>query len=133
MSTSLYPNFLSDKQEYAALRAFWMNYLKEAMPPEEPFEAYANDRYANGELFYDGNPIASAVNWSNRHAVRIVQESSTELGEYYTSWTSELQLHRPGQAAPVTVAEKVIALTLTEQTLQRSLIDIRQWLRTPPP
>lgn len=128
-----YQNFLSDKDEYAALRTFWMSHLKEALPEDEPVEAYANDRYANGTLFYDGNPIGSAVNWRNRHAVRIIQESPAELGEHYLSWEGELSLDRTGQPAPVTVTEKVIALTLTEQTLQRALAEIRQWLRAPSP
>ncbi|GAB3464049.1 hypothetical protein GCM10027321_27390 [Massilia terrae] len=133
MSTFLYPGFLRDKQEYAALRGFWTHHLLAAMPSDEPCEAYANDQFANGELFYDGNPIASAVNWRKQHAVRIIQQLSAEFGENYLSWTSEIQLQGPGQALPVAVTEKVIALTLTEKTLQRALTEIQQWLSEPSP
>lgn len=128
MSTFLYPGFLRDKQEYAALRDFWTHHLLAAMPSDQACEAYANDRFANGELFYDGNPIASAVNWHKQRAVRIIQQSPAEFGENYMSWTSEIQLQRPGHPFPISVTEKVIALTLTEKTLQRSLAEIQQWM-----
>jgi len=128
MSTFLYENFLDDRQEYAALRTFWIRHLKEAMPPGEAGQSYANDKYADGELFFDGNPIASVVNWTTRRAVRIVQEAPAETGDFYTSWTSTMPLQPPDQRAPVTVNEKVIALTLTEGTLKRALKEIRAWL-----
>ncbi|GAB3422815.1 hypothetical protein NX774_10870 [Massilia agilis] len=128
MSTFLYENFLEDKQEYVALRSFWIRQLAAALPPGEVCQPYANDKYADGELFFDGNPIASVICWRALRAVRIVQESPAGLGEIYTSWASAITLQRPDQPVPIAVDEKVIALTLTERTLERALKEIRGWL-----
>jgi hypothetical protein len=129
MNTFLYEDFLNNRQTYRALRAFWIKRLKSLMPAEENFETYANDKFADGTYFFDGNPIASVVSWRVCKAVRIVQLPPKEFGEYYTSHVNDIRLKKGLRSASFEVCEKVIALTLTKYSLQKAEEDIWEWLR----
>ena len=57
MSDFLYEKFLEDRRVYHAARAFWFKQIKQLLPNTEPLAQYLAERFENGELFYDGNPI----------------------------------------------------------------------------
>jgi hypothetical protein len=128
MSEFLYERFLEDRRVYHAARAFWFRQIKRLFPNNEPLRPYLAERFQNGELFYDGNPIISIVNPRTGKAARVIQESPVTFEKYYTSWEHETSLPvRPGSST-VLLQEKVIVLTLTHDALQKSKDELRRWL-----
>lgn len=122
MNDFLFADFLEDQAAYAAAETYWqarLTFLDGQCTP------YLRTAFANGQPFYDGNPI---VNLADRHAgkaARIVQHCSLECGPGYTSFEQAIELadgdgHRPAQ-------EKVIVLTLTAVTAQRAETELRDW------
>ena len=129
MSAFLFENFLENPKEYDALRLFWVNELNSLVPRGEQYERYAAEEFQNGVPFRDGNPIFSAINWRANKAVRIVQESPQDFGEYYSTFENAIRLRRPNfPIGRILVKEKVIVLTLTDSTLRRCLIEVQRWL-----
>jgi len=128
MSDYLYENFLEDRRVYLAARAFWFRQVKQLFPEQETSTHYLSERFENGKLFYDGNPIFNTINPRTSKAVRIVQQSPLEFETFYTSWEQEilLQLDKIGQE--VSIREKVIVLTLTRESLVKSKEELRSWL-----
>lgn len=127
MSVFLYEHFLEDYRVYHAARAFWFKQVKQLFPEREPLQPYLSERFANGKLFYDGNPIVNAINPRTAKAARIVQESPTEFDEFYSSWEQEMSL-LGSDGQEVWLQEKVIVLTLTKGSLDRSKDELRRWL-----
>ena len=122
MNDFLFAAFLEDQAVYAAAVAWWharLAFLDGQCTP------YLRTAFANGQPFYDGNPI---VNLADRHAgkaARIVQQCPRECGHGYTSFEQAIELadgdgHRPAQ-------EKIIVLTLTQATAQRAEDELRAW------
>ena len=123
MHDFLFADFLEDQAVYAAVQAWWHARLACFDGRCAP---YLRTSFANGQPFNDGNPI---VNLADRHAgkaARIVQQCPQEFGACYTSFEQAIELagddgqHRP---AP----EKIIVLTLTQDTAQRAEAELRAW------
>lgn len=93
MSDFLYEMFLEDRSVYHAARAFWFRQIKNIIPDQEMLTSYLSERFKNGTLFYDGNPIFNTVNRRTGKAIRIVQESPREFEKFYASFLSE-SLHQ---------------------------------------
>ena len=66
----LFPDFLEKKKIYNLNEAYY-NRLFRKITGEKPVPYY-NTRYNNGEKFYDGNPIFSAL--ASGRLLRIIQE-----------------------------------------------------------
>lgn len=66
----LFENFLSDKKMYNLNEAWHRRFFRKITG--EPPVVYYNTRYNNGEKFYDGNPIFSAL--AGDRLLRIIQE-----------------------------------------------------------
>lgn len=123
MHDFLFADFLEDQAVYAAVQAWWharLAFLDGRCAP------YLRTSFANGQPFNDGNPI---VNLADRHAgkaARIVQHCPREHGHGYTSFEQAIELagddgqHRPAR-------EKIIVLTLTQDTAQRAEAELRAW------
>ncbi|MGV7210151.1 hypothetical protein ACLB1G_20120 [Oxalobacteraceae bacterium A2-2] len=126
MSDFLYEKFLEDRDIYRAARAFWASEISHLVPGRA-LQPYLADKFEDGELFYDGNPIANAVNLKTGKAARIVQESPQEFGKFYKSWNQPASVRFPG-GEQLAVQEKVIVLTLTRESLERSLQELQDWL-----
>ena len=123
MDDFLFAGFLEDHAVYAAVEAYWLARLAFLDGRCAP---YLRTSFANGQPFNDGNPI---VNLADRHAgkaARIVQHCPREHGHGYTSFEQAIELagddgqHRPAR-------EKIIVLTLTQDTAQRAEAELRAW------
>ncbi|WP_219136507.1 hypothetical protein [Janthinobacterium sp. UMAB-60] len=122
MNDFLFADFLEDQAVYAAAEAWWRARLafldKQCVP-------YLRTAFANGQPFYDGNPIVNLADRNAGKAARIVQQCPQEFGACYTSFGQAIELadgdgHRPAQ-------EKIIVLTLTEDSAQRAEDELRAW------
>jgi hypothetical protein len=129
MSEFLYERFLEDRRVYHAARAFWFKQVKRLFPNKEPLEPYLAERFENGELFYDGNPIINVINLRTSKCARVIQESPAKFEKFYTSWEHETSLTIGSAGTTVPLQEKVIVLTLTRDALQKSKDELRGWLR----
>lgn len=128
MSEFLYERFLEDRRVYHAARAFWFKQVKRLFPEREPLGRYLNERFEDGTLFYDGNPIINVINLQTRKAARVIQESPEHFEKFYASleYETSLQLESNGQA--VVIQERVIVLTLTRDSLEKTMGELRSWL-----
>lgn len=129
MSGFLYERFLEDRRVYLAARAFWFRHVRRIVSDREPLPPYLSERFGNGELFFDGNPIFNVINHRTSRAARIVQESPVRFDEFYSSWEQETELVLNQNSRPIVVSEKVIVLTLTSETLEKSTNELRTWLQ----
>lgn len=123
MNDILFADFLDDHAVYAQVQAYWQARLAFLDGQCTP---YLRTAFANGQPFYDGNPIVNLANWQAGKAARIVQECPREFGHGYTSFEQAIELavddgHRPAR-------EKIIVLTLTQATAQRAEDELRAWL-----
>jgi hypothetical protein len=126
MSDFLYEKFLEDRRVYHVARAFWFRQVKQLLPNQESSAPYLSERFENGKLFYDGNPMFNTINRRTSKAARIVQESPLEFETFYTSWEQEISLQLDLNGREVSVHEKVIVLTLTRESLEKSKEELRR-------
>ncbi|WFR77691.1 hypothetical protein P9875_18390 [Janthinobacterium rivuli] len=122
MSDILFADFLEDHAVYAAAEAYWQARLAFLDGQCAP---YLRTAFANGQPFYDGNPIINLADRNAGKAARIVQQCPHEFGHDYTSFEQAIELadgdgHRPAQ-------EKIIVLTLTQATAHRAEDALRAW------
>lgn len=130
MSNFLYEHFLSDPRIYHAARAFWFKKIGQLFPNRsEPLSPYLSDRFGNGALFYDGNPIINVINRQTGKAARVIQESPEEFGRFYSSWEQTISLQPEAASPAVEVQERVITLTLTHDSLEKALAELQEWLQ----
>jgi len=129
MSDFLYERFLEDRQVYHAARAFWFRQFKRLLVNSETPSPYLSERFENGKLFYDGNPIFNTINRRTGKAIRIVQESPLEFDKFYTSWVQETDMQFESDGRATKVHEKVIVLTLTQESLMKVKEELRSWLQ----
>jgi len=129
MNGFLYERFLEDRRVYLAARAFWFRHARRILPGRELLPPYLSERFGNGELFFDGNPMLNLINHRTNRAARIVQESPVYFDKFYSSWEQETELGLDSNGHPISVNEKVIVLTLTSETLEKSTNELRAWLQ----
>ena len=122
MNDFLFADFLEDPATYAAAEAWWqarLSFLDGQCAP------YLRTAFANGQPFYDGNPIVNLADRNAGKAARIVQQCPREFSHDYTSFEQAIELadgdgHRPAQ-------EKIIVLSLTQAAAQRAEDELRAW------
>lgn len=85
-------------------------------------EKYLADRFRDGTLFFDGNPIFNAWLKGSNKAFRIIQEDPEEFEEYYASFKKEITI------GGMHYEELVIVLTLSRTRREKALIEIKEWL-----
>lgn len=129
MSEFLYERFLSDNRVYHVTSAFWHKQVKALFPNNDSLLPYLSVRFGNGKLFYDGNPIFTALNSRTGKGARIVQESPVEFEKFYASWNQEASFYSEANGREIVIQEKVIVLTLTRESLEKSKEELRTWLR----
>lgn len=120
----LYEDFLSNVKVYHICKGFWARLIKNVDKNLEG-KPYLNDRFVNGKLFYDGNPIYNIYFESNKKMIRIIQLSKDELdnADYYTSWVENIQF------SDFVADEKTISLVLTSKNADKAKEEIRRWLK----
>ncbi len=130
MSDFLYEHFLVDPRVYRVARAFWFKKIAQLFPERsEPLSPYLSDRFGNGALFYDGNPIVNVINRQTGKAARVIQESPEEFGKFYSSWEQTISLQPNAESPTVEIQEKVITLTLTHDSLKKAIAELQEWLK----
>ncbi|WP_425254330.1 hypothetical protein ACPJXG_11570 [Janthinobacterium sp. NFX145] len=122
MSDILFADFLEDHAVYAAAEAYWQARLAFLDGQCAP---YLRTAFANGQPFYDGNPIVNLADRNAGKAARIVQQCPREFGHGYTSFEQAIELACSDGQLPA--QEKIIVLTLTQETAQRAEDELRAW------
>lgn len=122
MNDFLFADFLEDHAAYAAVQAYWQTRLACFDGQCAP---YLRTAFANGQPFYDGNPIVNLADRDTGKAARIVQQCPRESGPGYTSFEQAIELASPDGHRPA--REKIIVLTLTQATAQRAEDELRAW------
>ena len=107
----LFKNFLEDKQVYQNNVVYWKNILGNIVKDKSENYYWIEPKFANGESFFDGNPIISFVCQLSKKAVRIIQEkpesNSIEIG----AWVDILYL-----SEDELIKELVISLELSSES-----------------
>ena len=120
----LYKKFLENKQTYRWNKTYWKNEINKIFENDDfILDKYVTDKFANGKLFYDGNPIYSAKLNKQEKSFRIIQENPDEFGDYYTSFINDIDNNISDYQ------ELVIVLTLTRENKQRALYELRSWIK----
>lgn len=122
----LYKNFLKEKNVYRPNIAYWHKQIKRMLEVSSlayKNEKYLADRFSNGDLFFDGNPIFNMVFEGSNKALRIIQENPEEFEEYYTSFKADIIIN------DVSYEELVIVLTLSKGRREKALLEIQEWIK----
>lgn len=118
----LFENFLTDKRVYHLNQNFWKNSVRNHLKKEKvKSENWLNDRYANGQKMYDGNPIYSLL-LDAQKAVRIIQEEPECTSPEISAWIKATEDDQQN-----IMQELVIVLELSNKTKQVALDFIRNW------
>jgi len=120
----LYKDFLENKNSYRWNKTFWKNEINKLLKDENlTLDSYVSDKFPNGKLFYDGNPIFSGQLKKEEKSFRIIQENPDEFGDYYTSFINEKD-NNVGE-----YQELVIVLTLTNENKRKALERLSKWMK----
>jgi hypothetical protein len=127
MAHFLFPDFLTDPQQYEQAEGLWLKTWKEladevgqAQLWQAPFYTTT---FVDGTPCRDGDPIFSAVNPTRQLGVRIIQFEPPGDVEEIVSWLDTF-----AEGEPEEVRELVISCSLTDSTLLKARDLIRQWL-----
>ena len=119
----LFKNFLEDKQVYQNNVVYWKNILGNIVKDKSENYYWIEPKFANGESFFDGNPIISFVCQLSKKAVRIIQENpesdSIEIG----AWVDIFYL---SEDEPI--KELVISLELSSESEKSAKNLIKKWI-----
>jgi hypothetical protein len=123
----LYKNFLKENKIYRPNIAYWHRQIKGMLKDAHidlEREKYLTDRFHDGTLFFDGNPIFNARLKGSNKAFRIIQEDPDEFEDYYTSFKKEITI------GGSYYEELVIVLTLSRSRREKALTEIQEWLKS---
>ncbi len=119
----LYKDFLENKNTYRWNKTYWKNEINKLFKDKNLImDSYVSDKFPNGKLFYDGNPIFSGQFKNEEKSFRIIQENPEEFGNYFTSFINEKD-NNVGE-----YQELVIVLTLTSENKRRALKRLLEWI-----
>ncbi len=127
MGRLLYPNFLSNPEEYAKAEAAWAEAWRDLMRHSRLAalwrSPWLSTTFADGSPCRDGNPIFSAFAPDRALGVRVVQLPPDDGAEELTYWTDYFAA---GQ--PEAVKELVIACVLSDETVFDAIGLMHQWV-----
>src|SRR5438876_7544673 len=130
MADSLFPSFLNNAKEYKRAQRLWQSQwrgLVGSAGQKGRWECpWLNTAFADGTSCRDGNPIFSAVNRHDRLGIRVIQLEPRKNSAEISHWTDEF-----GQG-PEAINELVISCVLTEQTLQKAITLMNEWISRKP-
>jgi hypothetical protein len=127
MTEILFPDFLTDPQQYKDSEALWHQRWRELVQGVGQTHAWESPWYATtfagGTPCRDGNPIFSAADPKRKLGIRVIQyEPVGQRGEI-TFW-----LNRFAKGQPEEIKELVISCSLTHYTLSMALDFMCQWI-----
>ncbi|WP_226565057.1 hypothetical protein [Shewanella chilikensis] len=123
----IYKNFLKENKVYRPNIAYWHRQIKRMLKEAHidlEREKYLADRFHDGTLFFDGNPIFNAWLKGSNKAFRIIQEDPEEFEDYYASFKKEITI------SGIQYEELVIVLTLSRTRREKALTEIKEWLKS---
>jgi hypothetical protein len=127
MVQSLFPNFLTDPDEYhravTLWRERWDELVRRVGQERQWVTPWLTTTFANGTPFADGNPIFSAVTPDRRLGVRVIQVEISEEPRELSFWTDTF-----AEGEPEAIKELVITCALTPQTLGDCLALMKRWI-----
>jgi hypothetical protein len=90
-----YKNFLSDRDLYSQNVNLWKEIIT-SLSGDRQFEEWVSTKFANGQDFFDGNPIFSALYEQLNKAVRIIQIEKDTYTPELRVWVENVQHdHKP--------------------------------------
>ena len=120
----LYKDFLENKNSYRWNKTYWKNEINKLFKDKNLImDSYVSDKFPNGKVFYDGNPIFSGQLKNEEKSFRIIQENPDEFGDYYTSFINKKD-NNVGE-----YQELVIVLTLTNENKRKALKRLLEWVK----
>lgn len=118
---SRFENFLSNKDLYHENQKFWIDSLTPLS--EEVQEQWVTTEFANGEDFFDGNPIASALYRQSGKAVRIVQTTLDSSRPPINVWLEKVDHHA------TLIRELVVFIQPNDEAFHKAIKVISFFLR----
>jgi hypothetical protein len=127
MDKHLYPNFLTDPDEYAKAEALWTERWEEirrsAMDPDAWEAPWFGTTFADGTPCRDGNPIFSAFSPLSRRGIRVIQQEPSADPHEPCVWIDTFD--KDGSQE---IDELVISCALTRKTLIDAMDMMSQWM-----
>jgi hypothetical protein len=101
-------NFLNDPTEYDAAERYWATLFEDiaSKTPNQKWEKWFDNVYANGQKILDGNPILSRLNTESRKGVRVIQDEPQDNDSHIGAWLDSYE----------TIRELVISCVLSDKT-----------------
>ena len=127
MNRIIYRDFLNDTRIYISARRFW-HYLFADEIKKPNRKQYLGERFANGRLFYDGNPIFNLMNTETRNAIRIIQQDPYEYENHFTEWRGVCMVNYDNTANFNEICELVISLTMSRENYKNATKTCKEWL-----
>ncbi len=127
MAQHLYPNFLSDPEQYKLSVEHWERLWSRTVPSERVAGRWKYPWLSTGSpSIQDGNPIFSAFSQMKRRGIRIIQHEPTEPNVEIQVW-----LDRFGGSVsdPGSIEELVICCALSDIASDLVLSLMNQWIK----
>jgi hypothetical protein len=127
MIRSIYPNFLSQPQEYDKAEAVWKDRWQQLLSRAGESQLWKtpwlNSTFADGTPCRDGNPILSSVCTSRRLGVQVIQHDPKDGPDDFVFWTDTF-----AEGQPQEVRTLVISCVLNDATIQRASELLEDWI-----
>jgi len=105
---SKYKHFLIDRDLYLENKLFWKGIVENITGSKN--EEWLITTFANGEDFFDGNPIYSAIFENEKKAIRLIQWEDSLENPLFTAWRTKFEFK------DTSFDELSIGLVLNERT-----------------
>jgi hypothetical protein len=126
MTQNLYPHFLRDAQEYALSEQHWIDLWQQVDPQSRAGFQWQQPWFqALPPALSEGNPIFSAVSFSLRRGIRIIQHEPTEPAIQFQAWMDTFGGNRDNAEH---IEELVISCALSHATSRIALSLIQPWV-----
>jgi hypothetical protein len=123
----LFPNFLTDYQEYQKAEGLWRERWDELIRRLCESELWASPwiatTFGDGTPMFDGNPMFSAVSTERRQGVRVIQLEPAGNPKEISLWVDKF-----AKGEPQEITELVIASVLSNETLLYAIDAMEQWI-----
>ena len=119
----LFPRFLEDTTEYGKAEQYWIELWRHIEGTFEWTTPWLKTQFANGDPFYDGNPIFSAFSLQRQRGVRVVQLDAESDDEPFSCWVEAAEAPK-GEP----LDSLVLCCGLTDHTAIRATQMLAGWV-----
>jgi len=135
----LFKNFNTDKRVYNLNEGYWKRKLNSKLTQKFSSENILFKNYDHlGSKIYDANPIFTYLDLNKRKAIRIIQDDISEIKTedlefnninfLISAWLDKITILNKNEDDEID--ELVIALILTSETVEKTMMIITKWLNT---